>query len=105
MSIDLEPRDGHWQFRIGPVERWIVGLVAAAVVGGTVLLGNSVLSRLDELSKAQTELAKQQAVANQQLVTLNMQLANVPQLAERVGRNEVRIESLERWRERAGDKQ
>lgn len=56
---------------------------------------SSVFTRLDEQGKALEDVAKQQAVTNSQLITLNLQLANVPALSERVSRNEVKIQALE----------
>lgn len=93
--------DGRGTFRLGPVERWAVGLGALLVVGMIGGFAKSVNDRLDRLTLEQAEQAKAQAVTNQQLATLNALLANVPALSERVSRNEVRLESLERWRERA----
>lgn len=90
-------------YRLGPVERWVVGIGGMLVVATVAGFTGTVNDRLDKLADAQAEQAKtlaemgkQQAVANQQLATLNAQLANVPALAERIGQAEVRIEILER---------
>lgn len=87
---------GQATFRVGVVERWVVATGAAALIGGCYWFASNTNERLDRLSEQQAELAKQQAVTNQQLSTLTLQLANVPALSERVSRNEARIEALER---------
>jgi hypothetical protein len=94
MSMDLQPNgDGRLHFSLGPVERWIVG---AAAVGLVSLLGwfaNSITTRLDNLAEAQGALKTQQAVANQQLATLNLQLADVPTLTRQIAELKVRVDA------------
>lgn len=98
--MDAEQRgDGRWHFALGVVEKWVVTLVAGAVVVGLAAASRSVTTRLDKLSDAQVELAKsqseantKQAVTNQQLATLNLQLANLPALTTQMAEAKVRLD-------------
>jgi len=86
---------GHWRFALGPVEKWIVGIGATALVASGYWFVSSVGARLDEQSKAMTALSTQQAVTNNQLTTLNLQLADIPSVARRIAEHEVRVKRLE----------
>lgn len=99
--MDLE-RAGHGRLHValGPVEKWVVGIVASLAVGAVLWFANSVLVRLDaqaSQSQAQSErMAKietQQAVTNQQLATLNLQLADVPSLNRQMAELKVRVDN------------
>lgn len=91
--MDLEPqRDGRWHFALGPVEKWIVAVAAAAFLGGGALFVNQVIGRLDEQNDKLGTLTTQQAVTNQQLQTLSNQLADVPQLSRQVAELKVRVD-------------
>jgi hypothetical protein len=94
MSMDLQPNgDGRLHFSMGPVERWIVGVGAAALVAILGWYANSITTRLDSLAEAQGALKTQQAVTNQQLVTLNLQLADVPTLTRQIAELKVRVDA------------
>lgn len=83
-------QDGHWNFRLGPVEKWIVGLGASLL---TLALGTIYLridSQLETQGKTLGVLVTQNAVMTTQLSTMNSQLANVPGLTDRVSRLEVK---------------
>ena len=85
MPMDLEPKsDGRSHFVLGPVERWIIGIVGTGIVGVGWWL----------VSSMQTVLT-QQAVANQQLQTIGAQLTDVPQLRRDVVELKVRVEAVE----------
>lgn len=85
MAMDLERQsDGRLHFSLGIVERWIAGVCGAAVVGVMWWL----------VSSMQTVLT-QQAVTNQQLLTISAQLADVPGITRRMAEHDVRIERLE----------
>lgn len=83
--------DGRRRFSLGPVELWIVGVCALAIV---VLLGsfaNSFIERMDKQEQASAKqneqlqtLVTQQAVTNSQLITLSTQLADIPTITRQV---------------------
>lgn len=96
MTMDLKPQpDGRLHFSLGPVERWIVALVAAAVVGSVVLFMRSVTGQLDSQAKQLSILSEQQAVANHQLANLAQQLSDIPGISRRQAEHEVRIKRIE----------
>jgi len=92
MTVDLEPRDGHLHFSLGPVERWVVGICAAGMVAVLGWFANSITTRLDGLAEAQGALKTQQAVANQQLLQLSTQLADVPELTRDIAELKVQTD-------------
>lgn len=77
--------DGRWYFSLGPVEKWLVGIIASAVV---TVFGMWCYSIQTTMSQQVTE----QALANQQLRTITVQLADVPTLKQRVAENSVVIQ-------------
>lgn len=83
MSVDLEQKpDGRSRFVLGPVERWIAGIVGAGIVAVGYWL----------VSSMQIVLT-QQAVANQQLQTIGAQLTDVPQLRRDVVELRVQVKA------------
>ena len=85
MSVDLSQKpDGRMHFSLGPVERWIAGIIGAAIVAVGYWL----------VSSMQTVLT-QQAVANQQLQTIGAQLTDVPQLRRDVVELRVQVKAHE----------
>lgn len=96
MTMDLERTDSrHWHFALGPVERWVVAAVAAASVAAAYWFASSVTARLDEQARALSMLTTQQAVANAQLLTLNGQLTDIPQMRSKMAEHEVQINALQ----------
>lgn len=103
MTVDLERSDSkHWHFALGPVERWVVGIVAVGFIAGLVVIGNWFIQNQNEQSKGQKEqgekiqtLVLQQAVANGTLSTITTQLTDVPQLRRDVVELKVRVDNLE----------
>jgi len=86
MKVDLKPETGgRWHFTLGPVEKWIVGAVAAAALAMAWWLFASVQT-----------LLTQQALTNQKLQDISVQLSGVPELGTRVARLEVRVEQSEK---------
>lgn len=70
MTMEVQPsQDGRTRISLGPVERWVASVIAAAFIGGGYWLVSSVQSMLT-----------QQQVTNQQLQTINAQMADVPAL-------------------------
>lgn len=91
--MDITRTDSdHLQFKLGPVERWvIVGGVALLVF----LLGyvfHSFDNRLEIQANTMQTVVTQQAVTNAQLQTLNQQLADVPGLTRAMAEAKVQIE-------------
>lgn len=81
MTMDAERRDGRWHVSLGPVEKSVMGLVTAGVLGLCFWLVTSV-----------NTLLTQQAVSNTQLVAIQAQLTGVPDLSNRVGKLELQAE-------------
>ena len=90
--MDLERKEGRWHFSLGTVERWVVSIGAAALIAAGYWFVSSVTDRLDAQSKSLADLATQQAVTNNQLVTLNLQLADVPSITRKMAELEVRVD-------------
>lgn len=82
MTMDLQPETGgRWHFTLGPVEKWAVRGVAAGIVALAFWLITSV-----------NTLITQQALTNQQLQNIQVQLSGVPELSTRVTRLELQTE-------------
>lgn len=80
--MDAERRDdGHWHFKLGPVEKWGVGVAAA----GAVILGYWLVSSVQTL-------VTQSAVTNSRLSDLSQQLTDVPELRRQVVELKVRVD-------------
>ncbi len=93
MTVDLKPEPGgRWHFVLGPVERWVAGVIAATVVTACGLFAQSLVRRLDEQNKTLQTVVTQQAVMNGQMQTLSAQLADVPQLTRDMTELKVRVE-------------
>ncbi|WP_455948160.1 hypothetical protein [Lelliottia jeotgali] len=77
MSMETQPsQDGRTRISLGPVEKWIVGAFAGGVVLGVMWLVGSVQTVL-----TQQQVTNQQVMTvQQQLQTINTQLADVPAL-------------------------
>lgn len=96
MTVDLERTDNrHWHFTLGPVEKWVVTIVASAFVGGLLLGGRWFALKVDTQGEKIQTLVTQQAVANGTLANISAQLTDVPQLRSDVVELKVRVESLE----------
>lgn len=83
--------DGRWHFALGVIERWVAGIVVAVLGYFLFTFAQNSKEQTDRLAKVET----QQAVTNQQLATLTLQLADVPSMSGRVSKNEVRLENVE----------
>lgn len=82
-DVDLQQQgDGRQHFTLGKVEKWVVGVVGAAFLGGGFWLVSSVQT-----------LVTQMAVANAQLSSLNNQLSDVPGLSKQVVELKVRVDN------------
>jgi len=79
--MDLQQTGGRVHFALGPVERWVVGAIGAGAVALAWWLVSSVQT-----------LLTQQAVTNQQLATISVQIAGVPALGTQVVELRVRVD-------------
>ena len=96
MTVDVTRENtGHWRFALGPVEKWVVATGAAVLLAAGYWFVSSVGTRLESQSAAISALATQQAVTNNQLTTLNLQLADIPSVSRRIAEHEVRMKRLE----------
>jgi hypothetical protein len=73
-------RDGRVHFTLGPVEKWVVGIVAVAAVSAGAW----------QVRSTQT-LIIQAAVTNEQLRILNQQMSDVPSLKLELAKQAVQI--------------
>lgn len=92
-EMDITRTDSdHMQFKLGPVERWvIVGGVALLVF----LLGyvfHSFDARLETQAATMQTVVTNQAVTNNQLQTLTQQLADVPGLTRNMATIQAQVE-------------
>jgi len=92
MNVDAQPsRDGRTHLALGPVERWIVGVAATALVGSLAWFANKVDKQGEQINR----LVTQQAVANGSLQAITAQLTDVPQLRRDVVELKVRVDAVE----------
>lgn len=92
-DMDLQPQDdGHLHLRIGPVEKWVAGIVALVVVSLVAWVFNSVTSAQNEQGKTLTEIKTQQAVTNDRLQNLGTALSNIPQISSDVATLKVQVD-------------
>lgn len=85
MSVDLQDKGyGRTHVSLGPVEKWGVTAIGAAVIGVGWWLVTSMQAVLT-----------QQAVTNQQLTNIGAQLTDVPQLRSQNAELKVRVDRLE----------
>lgn len=102
-SVDFSrATDGHWHFRLGPVERAVIAAAMSLLCFLAWWVFHEFSVRLDASDKTQQTILVNQAVTNEQLRTLSSQLSDVPgltrQMAElqvQVGRNTQDIRDLQ----------
>lgn len=87
--MDAERRDdGHWHFKLGPIEKGIVALIAA----GIVATAGIAYRKFDAQSETLAQLVTQGAVTNSRLSDLSQQLTDVPELRRQVVELKVRVD-------------
>lgn len=87
-----QSRDGHWHFRLGPVERGVIVAVLTGFVALIGWVGKSFTDRLDSQKDSLDRLITQQAVTSSQLTALSQQLADVPALTRQMAELRVRVD-------------
>lgn len=91
--MDAERRDdGHWHFKLGPVERVVIAVALTSFMGVLGWMGKSFANRLDSQKDSLDKLVTQQAVTSAQLSTLSAQLADVPALTRQMAELRVRVD-------------
>lgn len=91
--------NGHWHFRLGPVERWVIAGGTALLIGSLGWIFHSFTGQQDKQEAALKdqnallgELKEKQAVTNSKLETLTSQLADVPSLTRQMAELKVQTE-------------
>jgi len=79
--MDLQQKGGRVHFALGPVEKWVTGAIGAGALALAWWLVSSVQT-----------LLTQQAVTNQQLATISVQIAGVPALGTQVAELKIRVD-------------
>lgn len=91
MDVSHE-KDGHWHFKLGPVERYALAGGALLLAGLVAFLATTVNTRLDKYGDMLAKLSESQAVASMQLTVLTAQLADVPSLTRQMAETKVRLD-------------
>lgn len=92
MTVDLLPTDdGRSHFALGPVEKWVVGIGALAIVS----VGGWFVNSVNAQQKTLQTLVTQQAVTNNQLTTISGQLLDIPAIRSQSVELKLRIDGLE----------
>lgn len=82
----------HMQFRLGPVERWVIAGSATLLIFLLGYVFHSFDNRLEMQATTMQTVVTNQAVTNAQLQTLSQQLADVPGLTRAMAEAKVQIE-------------
>ena len=77
------------------IERRKLNVWEALIVASLLGLGVLIFKTNDSVTALQATSQAQYEATNRQFMALQMQLSDVPSLAQRVSRNEARLESLE----------
>ena len=84
--------DGKWHFALGPVERWIVGLIALAAGSLATWTVWTFDEQLEKQGETQQELLRAAAVTNEKLESIASQMANIPSLLQTTAQMRVQID-------------
>lgn len=90
MDVDRTDR-GHYHFRLGPVEKYLVIGAAVLLLASWSWIFNATMSRSDTQQKTLDGMSTQIAVMTSQLNTLTQQLADVPGLMRQVA--EIKVQT------------
>lgn len=81
--------DGHWHFRLGPVERYVIAAAFSVLSFLAWWVFHEFSVRLDASDKTQQTILVNQAVTNEQLHALSSQLSDVPGLTRQIAELQV----------------
>lgn len=81
--------DGRKVYVVGPVERWIIGLVAVAIVAACGRL----ISQMDSVQSTALRIELSQAVANSELTELKAKQALMQVEVSKIPRLEVQVQN------------
>lgn len=84
--------DSSWHFKLGPIERVVIGGAFALLVFLIGYVFNSFDGRLAAQDKTMQAVVTAQAVTNAQLQTLSQQLSDIPGLTRKMAEIDVRTE-------------
>lgn len=91
--MDITRLDGdHMQFRLGPVERWVIGVASLLLMSLLGYIFHSFDARLETQARTMQVVVTNQAVTNSQLSTLSAQLADVPGLTQKLAEIKVQVD-------------
>ncbi len=91
--MDLKPQDdGRWHVSLGVVEKRIVFFGATLLTLAVGYVFNSAMQQLKATSAGIVNLNQQMGIVQNQLQTMNTQLADVPALKLEVAKHAVEIE-------------
>lgn len=85
--------DGRKVFIVGPVERWIVGLTASAVIAMMYGYGSSVMDKLDLVSSSAARIEIAQAVTSNDINELKAKQALMQQEVAKIPRLEIQVQN------------
>ena len=83
--------DSSWHFRLGPIERVVIGGAFALLVFLISYTFHSFDTRLENQDKTMQTVVTSQAVTNSQLSILSQQLADVPGLTRQMA--EIKVQT------------
>lgn len=83
--------DASWHFKLGPIERVVIGAGFALLVFLIGYVFRSFDSRLEAQDKTMQSVVTSQAVTNAQLQTLSGQLSDVPGLTRQMA--EIKVQT------------
>lgn len=85
--------DGRKVFIVGPVERWILGVAAAAVVAMMYGYGSSVMSKLDIVSSSASRIEIAQAVTTNDINEIKAKQSLMQQEVSKIPRLEIETDA------------
>ena len=81
--------DGRKVYVVGPIERWIIGVVALILVG----LGTRTVSQIDTIQQASTRIELAQAVANNEITEIKAKQSLMQTEIAKIPRLEVQVQA------------
>lgn len=92
MTFDPQHRrhdDGRKVYVVGPIERWIIGLVGAAVVG----LGVRLVSQVDAIQQTSSRIELAQAVTNSEMTEMKAKQQLMQVEVSKIPRLEIQVQA------------